>query len=778
VAGNERGREGEGRLPGEIVSLIHHVELHRSGWWDRALERLVLATVWRESPTTVEGVVALLNASLDGRLAADRVQAVIESSIASGSLVETLDGGIKACEELDKSFRAELESVAGAIDVLRDRLLDAAEAVEIPADRDELWTDFEELFMVPLVRDAGARIYEVVTSGTVLDLDAPTNSQLVAPLCEKYGPEVRLALVAFLDPKNPEVRSYVLRSLNADFVREAAGLGGDVLKALTVSRGHPDRVRVFVDTNFVFSFLGLHDNPSNEVARDLVKLVERVESSIKVELYVLPITVDETRRVLRRVMEKLSGVVARTNLAAAAGRLNSTGLAASYLAAAASFQGRGTLTAEAFFGPYEANLVAVLRDHGIELYNTDLDALRLDEHVIDDLHDQDEVQKQYAKRGSKGYDANLHDMVLWHFTDRQRPASSESALEVGNWVCTVDYGLIAFDRSKRKRTHKPPICLSPSSLVQLLQFWAPRSDELDTALVGAIREPLLFLDFDSSTEQATIRILQALSRFDGVGDLSTKTIYNVLTDDALRSRLGRSGSGGGEGDIQLVETAVVSETKKLEQELDRIKGEKAAEIDRVKRERDLASDEAQRVVSAKVADAAALKEIIDARDAEVLTLSGEVTDLKTKLDDEKRTSQEEINELRGSQGELADRLAKVEEERAAERGRKVDLRIAVSLSVVAAAGVGALSAWAAFALSGDLPGPDWISSAAIAFVGLLGVLLLVDLIFSYRSTLAHCQFHRGLRQVRKACVVMLVGVGGSLIASFIWQEATTSSPPG
>jgi hypothetical protein len=33
-------------LPIEVVSLIHHLELHREGWWDTAVERLVLAGVW------------------------------------------------------------------------------------------------------------------------------------------------------------------------------------------------------------------------------------------------------------------------------------------------------------------------------------------------------------------------------------------------------------------------------------------------------------------------------------------------------------------------------------------------------------------------------------------------------------------------------------------------------------------------------------------------------------------------------------------------------------
>ena len=30
------------QLPRELLSLVHHIELHRSGWWDKALGQLIL----------------------------------------------------------------------------------------------------------------------------------------------------------------------------------------------------------------------------------------------------------------------------------------------------------------------------------------------------------------------------------------------------------------------------------------------------------------------------------------------------------------------------------------------------------------------------------------------------------------------------------------------------------------------------------------------------------------------------------------------------------------
>ena len=121
-----------------------------------------------------------------------------------------------------------------------------------------------------------------------------------------------------------------------------------MLKAIASAetKSTSQRVRILLDTNFLFSILSLHDNPSNEVAQDLIRLTTQAKPNIRVELYVLPITVEETRRVLREVMARLSGMVLTKNIAAAAVKLSSSGLFNQYMQAAGEFQD-GILTAEA-----------------------------------------------------------------------------------------------------------------------------------------------------------------------------------------------------------------------------------------------------------------------------------------------------------------------------------------------------------------------------------------------------------------------------------------------
>jgi hypothetical protein len=148
-------------------------------------------------------------------------------------------------------------------------------------------------------------------------------------------------------------------------------------------------------------------------------------------------------------------------------------------------------------------------------------------------------QEQHAKPGKvKTYEQLEHDMILWHFTRSKRPATVESPLDACYWVVTVDYRLIGFDAYKRQsREEDIPICLDPAMLIQMLQFWMPRSEEYESALLNSLRLPYFFREFDPDAEKVTVRILGVLSRYENVGDLQPVSITRIVLNDALRRKM-------------------------------------------------------------------------------------------------------------------------------------------------------------------------------------------------------------------------------------------------
>jgi hypothetical protein len=254
-------------------------------------------------------------------------------------------------------------------------------------------------------------------------------------------------------------------------------------------------------------------------------------------------------------------------MASAAGMLRSSGLISTYMAHRAKSPVH--ISAAQFFGPFEENLLTLLKDRGVSLYNDELDALRLDQRVIDEVLALQDSQQIHRPTGAKPYDANLHDMVLWHFVRDRLPLRSDSPLDGRSWVVSIDFGLINFDR--RKKGGSLPIVVSPSDLVQLLAFFVPRSDEYDRTWVESLREPLIFMDFDADDEAATLAILSNLSRYDNSEVFSTDTVRSVLMNTALRTSLRSSHELKPEQKAELIRDAIV---KTAEERLRALEGER------------------------------------------------------------------------------------------------------------------------------------------------------------------------------------------------------------
>lgn len=736
------------RLPAELDSLVHHLELNRSGWWDQALKTLVLATAWLNSPKTVDELISTLSEGLDGRLTPDRAEHVIEAALADGSLIDGANGKVKVSEVLAESFKQQLASVHDCETRLHERFIEIVANAGIDADPEHIWEDMLELYLRPLVREAGARMYRVITATADLEEAVASYNALVAPICEKYGHEIRPLLIEFLDPGEPDVRQFVLRMINANFVREASALDDTVLDSLSSSTNRPQAVRIYLDTNFLFSFLQLHDNPANAVAEDLVRLVEQCRARIDIDLYVLPITIEEARRVLRSVTSRLESVVPTRNMAYAAREFTSTGLVAKYLEAASQTTER--LRPADFFGPYDSGLLNILVERGVKLHNDKLDALRVDQDVIDDMHLLEERQ-QGRPKGPKPYESNLHDSVIWNFCRLRRPGYAESPLELGAWVCTLDYGLIAFDRLKLSQRSTPPVCLTPGALVQLLQFWVPRSEEFDRVLVGSFRQPLLFLDFDSTSEQTTIDILRTLSRYENVDDLPVKTLFGVVSNDALRTRLETAPDVSTEEEIELVEAAIIEQARILDEQRQEAELEAQEAIAAANRSTERHTEE----IGHLRAEVERTEQEAEAARVSARALEGRL-DSKTEEVDTLRTATAADTEM------LENRIQVLEQD--ATMSKEVTRFAVVMISLALCLG----AATVAFESAVDQRIADWLAWSGPAVASVCLLVLAAD-----RLTSRNTQFGVNQRGLVKSCAKVaawvLLAVLGGVLANFVYD---------
>jgi hypothetical protein len=547
-------------LPPELVSLVHHVELNKAGWWDGAIRQFILAGIWLSGgPLSPERIHDVLRNGFSVSPEPERIDLQVRQLCEAGRLIRLPSGEFKISETslhmLEEGLKQSelIESRAEAI------FIEQMQAACPEIDSAECWRTFNGEFLFPLVREIGARTYELI-SGATRHMETVASFQtFVQTYPVTLQARVHNAIVLFMNPKDAAVRSYILRHLNAYFAIEASKLTAHTVESLGRSASRNVSFDVFVDTNFLFSILGLHENPSNEAAESLLSLMRQLTGKITAKLFLFPLTVDEFKRVLGSHQQFLSNLRLEPNLAAAGARSGLTGVALKFIQEV-NRVGHPIKAAD-YFGPYLEDLLPIIRSNGLELYNTPVDAYTKRQDVIDDILVQKEHELRLPPEKRKSYEQLLHDVCLWHFVRDRRPARVESPAEAKYWVVTVDYRFLGFDAYKRQgTTGSVPVVVHPTTLIQVLQLWVPRTPAFEEAIVRSLRFAFLFHEFDSNSEKMTVRILESLSRFENIRDLSQEAVASVLMNQALRNRL--AGATSVEQEATLVKEALIEENNK------------------------------------------------------------------------------------------------------------------------------------------------------------------------------------------------------------------------
>lgn len=628
-------------LPKEAVALVQHIELNKAGWWDKALHRLVLASVWlADEPPDVGAIQESLKSTFKLVLGAQKLKSVLASLESKQMLLRLPSDTYRIPEEqrviFEKEIAASDKAEGEAKEAFCKLVVDIGEGLE----PETVWAAFEHEFLGPLIKQVGANAYRLV-AGEKMSVDKALVDHFLKAFPANVHSKLRTLVTTFLDPKKPEVCAHIGRILHARFCVEASGLPEDVLAKLNASVGKQIRFQMFVDTNFLFSLLELHENPSNAAAQELRELVRHLNGNPRIELVITPETIEEAKSSIAYTKGQLNGLPAGRNFTQAALQGGFSGMAIRFLTE--RLRQNGKLTAEEWFDPYLYDFVPMARGKGVDLFNEKLDGYSTRQDVIDDIHVVFKFEERLPENKRKSYPKVAHDMVLWHFVNDKRPAYIESPIDATCWILTVDFRLIGFDEHKQKHSKsKVPLCIHPTSLIQLLQFWVPRTKEFEEAMLGSLRLPFLFQDFDVEGEKTSLRILKGIGRFDGSEVLSQDTITHVMFNDGLRSRLQTEHSE--EAEVALIRDALVEEMRLR------------------------AEDEANK--------AKALEEEVRKRDSDIATLADqkravEVENVQTKR--AKEQSDEAARLALASQGaELGDVRARLQAMEQAEKARAVE----------------------------------------------------------------------------------------------------------
>lgn len=521
-------------LAPEIVSLIHHVELNQSGWSKKAITQVLKGVMWKmRRPRTLAELVNDFKNEVGVDISASTMERYLEQ-LASNREVQQLPGpNFKLSEATYSELSKSIDEVSVEEAMCRESFMRSCGVHCSELSADVVWDGFISAIQ-SAVRVSGANLYNLITNGQ-LEQDVDWLSDFVHTFDRRYKPGLQSVVREFFECEGVACRNKILRMMNAYFFAESTQLSSDTLRSLEQD-GKTRKINVVLDTNFIFSVLGLHENPADDAVQSLLDLAKQSSNQLAVKLYVLPGTLDEAKKVLIDQERRVHGIRVSRMMANVVKSQPLPGIARKFLEAASQVQG---LTAEAYFKPYIEGLRHILHEKGIDVLEVHPSVYSKSQQVIDDiLNEQSREEKELPEHKRKGYETLQHDIILWHTVNGRRSLTVDSPLNADYWAVTVDWRLIAFDRQKRYDNEiNVPVVLHPSNLIQLIQFWVPRSRQLDEGLINSISLPVYFQAFDSEDEAVTIKVLGAISRYENVDDLPEKSIKVILTSQALRSKI-------------------------------------------------------------------------------------------------------------------------------------------------------------------------------------------------------------------------------------------------
>lgn len=368
-------------LPKEAVALVQHIELNKAGWWDKAVHRLVLASIWlADEPPNVGAIQTSLNSTFKLPLTTRKLESALASLEYKNMVLRLPSDRFRIPEDQRAIFEKEIAASEDAEGEAKKLFCNLVEDTDEGLEPEAVWVAFEHEFLGPLIKQVGANAYRLV-AGEKMSADTALVDHFLKPFPSKAHGRLRALVTTFLDPKNREVCAHISRLLHARFCVEASGLPEDVLAKLNASFGKQIRFQMFVDTNFLFSLLELHENPSNAAAQELRELVEHLKGNPRIELVITPETIEEAKSSIAYTKGQLNGLPSSHNFTQAALQGGFSGMAVRFLTE--RLKRNGKLTAEEWFDPYLNDFVPMARGKGVELFNQKLDSYSTRQDVIE-----------------------------------------------------------------------------------------------------------------------------------------------------------------------------------------------------------------------------------------------------------------------------------------------------------------------------------------------------------------------------------------------------------
>jgi hypothetical protein len=344
------------------------------------------------------------------------------------------------------------------------------------------------------------------------------------------------AVSEFFSSTDPETLEYIVQLADSTFNLMALTIDDETREEL---KSKLPALKIFVDTNVLFSLLGTHDTPLAAATIDLFNVIK--QNDLPFKLYCHSKTADELTYTLEAKIHVLTGrswsqSVSRTlaSLPWHVTRLSGIEMRFHQLNAAQP-------TSPSVFAARFASPMTLLSEFGVQIFrepdvSETAERMELRATIADQYR---EYLQKNPRRRKASYERLDHDARLWIIAKHHQAPSRKGTLFSGSFFLSSDYQLWRFDRQVlRKEYSSKPVVVLPDALLQALRPFVGTSSAFDNAAFAKLFSAAEFRGVDTESHTDTLqRVAAYIASF---ADLSEETARRILTDSMLLKRIGQA----------------------------------------------------------------------------------------------------------------------------------------------------------------------------------------------------------------------------------------------
>ncbi|MCB0044633.1 MAG: hypothetical protein KDD92_04325 [Caldilineaceae bacterium] len=545
--------------------LCHMVVLSRDEQVEAVIDDVVLTAVITSSGHVVadteeakEAVEGYFGIRLEDRA----VQSSISRLIESGRLLAQKNQGFLAAPHVCSATETKITNAYELEEQVKTEWLD-----ELARENEGWKAEWGEQFWNAL-KAYMAKAFMVHGAETTLLLNPSAykedviESKLSGYLSEAVAQECSPAIVdaalrsisEFFVQDTPSRTKYLAQLLDGTFTFFALNLDEQTSEYL---RGEMTPLKLFLDTNFLYSLIGLRSNQYDEFAQELVDTIR--DHNLPFSLHFHSVTLRELEDTIQSHATRLRSHswpqgLSRAIVGTAGDEIN--GLEYAYHQRNA----QSPLSLDAFLARFDSVYDLLTDEHQLGLYN-DTQETNAQRESRQELCGAYQEYLSKVRYKSKPYPAINHDMKLVQTVQYLRTNGS-SILNADALLVTLDRYLWRFDWQELRGFSRLGFTVLPTQLLQLLRPLMRHNPDFDRRFVETFSIP----EFRTARQfpSVTSKVIEYLSAFD---DISEHTARRLLANTVMKERLQEVVDKDDEF-ISIIEQTLLDDNERLAMERD------------------------------------------------------------------------------------------------------------------------------------------------------------------------------------------------------------------